>query len=283
MAELLKGAPVAAALDEKTREAVHLLKIRDVRPTLGILRVGERPDDTAYESAAVRRCEKLGIEVRRVSLPEDVKQGALLAQIARLNSDDNVHGVLMFRPLPVQLDEEEACAALMTSKDLDGVTPGSAALLYTGAPGGFAPCTAEAVIALLEHYGVPLEGRRAVVVGRSLVIGKPVAMLLLEKNATVTVCHSRTRALPELTRRADIVVAALGRAESLTADCFAPGQTVVDVGINYSEERGKLVGDVDFDAVSGLVGAITPVPAGVGAVTTAVLAKHVVRAAGGML
>ena len=283
MAELLKGAPVAAALDEKTREAVHLLKIRGVRPTLGILRVGERPDDTAYESAAVRRCEKLGIEVRRVSLPEDVKQGALLAQIARLNSDDNVHGVLMFRPLPVQLDEEEACAALMTSKDLDGVTPGSAALLYTGAPGGFAACTAEAGIALLEHYGVPLEGRRAVVVGRSLVIGKPVAMLLLEKNATVTVCHSRTRALPELTRRADIVVAALGRAESLTADCFAPGQTVVDVGINYSEERGKLVGDVDFDAVSGIVGAITPVPAGVGAVTTAVLAKHVVRAAGGML
>ena len=128
-----------------------------------------------------------------------------------------------------------------------------------------------------------VEGRRAVVVGRSLVIGKPVAMLLLEKNATVTVCHSRTRALPELTRRADIVVAALGRAESLTADCFAPGQTVVDVGINYSEERGKLVGDVDFDAVSGLVAAITPVPAGVGAVTTAVLAKHVVRAAGGVL
>ena len=283
MAEILKGAAAAAALDEKTAEAVHLLKIRGITPTLGILRVGERPDDVAYERAAVKRCEKLGIAVRLVTLPATVMQGALMAQIAMLNSDSNVHGVLMFRPLPAQLDEVSACEALMPVKDVDGITSGSAAALYTGAGKGFAPCTAEAVIALLEHYGVVIEGKNAVIVGRSLVIGRPVSMLMLAKHATVTVCHSRTRNLAELTRRADIVIAAIGKTESLTADCFAPGQVVIDVGINYSESKRKLVGDVDFDAVAPLVGAISPVPAGVGAVTTAILAKHVVLAAGGIV
>ncbi len=283
MAEILKGAAAAAALDEKTAEAVHLLKIRGITPTLGILRVGERPDDVAYERAAVKRCEKLGIAVRLVTLPAAVMQGALMAQIAMLNSDSNVHGVLMFRPLPAQLDEVSACEALMPVKDVDGITSGSAAALYTGAGKGFAPCTAEAVIALLEHYGVVIEGKNAVIVGRSLVIGRPVSMLMLAKHATVTVCHSRTRNLAELTRRADIVIAAIGKTESLTADCFAPGQVVIDVGINYSESKRKLVGDVDFDAVAPLVGAISPVPAGVGAVTTAILAKHVVLAAGGIV
>lgn len=206
-----------------------------------------------------------------------------MAQIAMLNSDSNVHGVLMFRPLPAQLDEVSACEALMPVKDVDGITSGSAAALYTGAGKGFAPCTAEAVIALLEHYGVVIEGKNAVIVGRSLVIGRPVSMLMLAKHATVTVCHSRTRNLAELTRRADIVIAAIGKTESLTADCFAPGQVVIDVGINYSESKRKLVGDVDFDAVAPLVGAISPVPAGVGAVTTAILAKHVVLAAGGIV
>ena len=283
MAEILKGAAAAAALDEKTAEAVHLLKIRGITPTLGILRVGERPDDVAYERAAVKRCEKLGIAVRLVTLPATVMQGALMAQIAMLNSDSNVHGVLMFRPLPAQLDEVSACEALMPVKDVDGITSGSAAALYTGAGKGFAPCTAEAVIALLEHYGVVIEGKNAVIVGRSLVIGRPVSMLMLAKHATVTVCHSRTRNLAELTRRADIVIAAIGKTESLTADCFAPGQVGIDVGINYSESKRKLVGDVDFDAVAPLVGAISPVPAGVGAVTTAILAKHVVLAAGGIV
>ena len=282
MALILKGAPAAAALDNETLKAVHLLKIRGITPTLGILHVGDRPDDMAYEAAAVRRCEKLGIETKLVSLPADVKQGALMAQIARLNSNERIHGVLMFRPLPSHLDERAACAALMPCKDVDGITPESASMLYTGSGGGFAPCTAEAVIALLEHYGIGLDGKNAVVVGRSLVIGRPVSMLLLARNATVTVCHSRTRGLPELTRRADIVVTALGKAESLTADCFMPGQIVVDVGINYSKEKQRLVGDVHFEAVEPIVGAVSPVPAGVGAVTTAILAKHVAAAAGGM-
>lgn len=283
MAEILKGAPVAAALDERTSAAVQTLKARGVTPTLAIVRVGERPDDVAYERAAVKRCGKLGIDAKLVTLPQDVMQGALAAQLARLNADNSVHGVLMFRPLPPQLDESAACEALMSAKDVDGITCGSAAALYTGRGQGFAPCTAEAVIALLKHYGVKLSGSRAVVVGRSLVIGRPVAMLLMRADATVTVCHSKTENLSEITRGADIVVAALGRAESLGAECFAPGQVVVDVGINYSEAKGRLVGDVDFDAVQPLVGAVTPVPAGVGSVTTAVLARHVTIAAGGSL
>lgn len=281
MAELLRGSAAADALDERTAQAVRELKARGLRPALAILRVGERPDDVAYERAAVKRCEKLGIATRLVTLPGDVMQGALLAQIARLNADEGVHGVLMFRPLPPQLDESEACEALASYKDVDGITAGSAAALYTGVGEGFAPCTAEAVIALLRHYGVELDGRNVAVVGRSLVIGRPVSMLLMRANATVTMCHSHTRQLADITRRADIVVAALGRAESLGAEYFSPGQTVVDVGINYSDAKGKLVGDVDFDAVSPLAARISPVPAGVGSVTTAVLARHVVLAAGG--
>ena len=283
MAEILKGAPVAAALDEKSLRAVVELKARGVQPALAILRVGERPDDVAYERAAVKRCEKLGIVTKLVTLPGDVMQGALLAQIARLNSDEGIHGVLMFRPLPGQLNEAEACEALMPGKDMDGISSGSAAALYMGAGAGFAPCTAEAVLSLLEHYGVELEGKNAVVVGRSLVIGRPVSMLLMRKNATVTICHSHTRGLAEICARADIVVAALGKTRALTSQYFSPGQVVVDVGINYSEAEQKLVGDVDYERVEPIVSAISPVPAGVGSVTTAILAKHVIQAAGGLL
>ena len=279
MAEILKGAPVANALTERLKESVNALRARGVTPTLAILRVGERADDLAYERGAMKRCDKIGIAVSSVTLPADVKQGALMAQIARLNSDSAINGVLMFRPLPPQLDEVAACEALLPAKDLDGITSGSAAALYSGAGAGFAPCTAEAVVALLKHYGVEIFGKNVAVVGRSLVIGRPVSMLLLGENATVTMCHSRTRDLAGVTRRADIVVAAMGKAEMLGAEYFTPGQTVIDVGINYSEAKGKLVGDVDFDAVEPIVAAITPVPAGVGSVPTAVLASHVVRAA----
>lgn len=279
MAEILKGAPVANALTERLKESVNALRARAVTPTLAILRVGERADDLAYERGAMKRCDKIGIAVSSVTLPADVKQGALMAQIARLNSDSTINGILMFRPLPPQLDEAAACEALLPAKDLDGITSGSAAALYSGTGTGFAPCTAEAVVALLKHYGVELSGKNVAVVGRSLVIGRPVSMLLLGENATVTMCHSRTRDLASVIRRADIVVAAMGKAEVLGAEYFTPGQTVIDVGINYSEAKGKLVGDVDFDAVEPIVAAITPVPAGVGSVTTAVLASHVVSAA----
>lgn len=283
MARILKGAPVAEALDKKTAQAMEALKRRGIDPALGILRVGERADDLAYERAAVKRFEKLGMAVRLVNLPESVKHGALLAQIAKLNSDNGIHGVLMFRPLPKHLDECDACEALVPTKDVDGITRISAAALYTGAAGGFAPCTAEAVVALLEHYGVELAGKNVVVVGRSLVIGRPAAMLLMHRDATVTICNSHTAEIEKITSGADIVVAAIGKAEALGSGCFSPGQVVVDVGINYSAAREKLVGDVDFDAVEPIVGAITPVPSGVGSVTTAVLARHVVLAAGGSI
>lgn len=278
MAEILKGAPVAAALDGKTAEAVAGLAARGITPTLAILRVGERHDDVAYETAAVKRCAKLGIATRLVTLGADVMQGALTAQIARLNADAGVHGVLMFRPLPGHLDEAAACEGLMTAKDVDGITTGSAAAVYTDSGAGFAPCTAEAVIALLEHYGVELSSKRAAVIGRSLVIGKPVSMLLQARNATVTMCHTKTVDTAAICREADIVVAAAGRAGIVTADYANPGQIVVDVGINALPD-GEITGDVDFEAVEPLVKAITPVPGGVGSVTTAVLCKHVIEAA----
>ena len=208
--------------------------------------------------------------MKQVILPDDVTQEALLAAINDLNEDDAVHGVLMFRPLPKHLNENEACEALAPEKDVDGITRGSMASIYSGKGAGFAPCTAESCIEILKYNNVEMSGKRAVVIGRSLVIGKPVAMLLMANNATVTVCHSRTKDMPSVVKEADIVIACLGRAEMITADYFTPGQIVLDVGINWSEEKNKLVGDVAFDVVEPIVDAITPVPCGVGSGTTAV-------------
>ena len=279
MAELLKGAPVARALTEELGARVATLLARGVTPGLAMLRVGERPDDLSYERAALRRCEKVGIAVRRVTLPADCTQAELERAIRDVNADPSVHGCLMFRPLPAALDERAACAALDVAKDVDGVTAGSLAGVFAGEPVGFPPCTAEAVLQLLRHHGVALDGADVVVVGRSLVIGRPVSMLLQAANATVTMCHTRTRDLAAKCKAADIVVVAAGHMGIFGADCAASGQVVVDVGINWDEKNNKLAGDVDFEAVEPIVGAITPVPGGIGAVTTACLAKHVVEAA----
>ena len=279
MAELLKGAPVARALTEELGVRVAALLARGVTPGLAILRVGERPDDLSYERAALKRCEKVGIAVRRVALPADCAQAELERAIRDVNADPAVHGCLMFRPLPASLDERAACAALDVAKDVDGVTAGSLAGVFAGEPVGFPPCTAEAVLQLLRHHGVALDGADVVVVGRSLVIGRPVSMLLQAANATVTMCHTHTRDLAAKCAAADVVVVAAGPAGPFGAPCARPGQVVVDVGINWDEDARRLVGDVDFDAVEPIVGAITPVPGGVGSVTTACLAKHVVEAA----
>lgn len=279
MAMLLKGAPAASALDEKTAAKIAALNEKGVTPCLAMLKVGEDAGAASYEKGAVKRCAKLGIEVKSVALSETATQAELEAEIEKLNADGAVHGILMFRPLPKDFDEGRACEMILPSKDVDGVTAGSSAAVYSGVGDGFAPCTAESCIEMLHHYGVKLEGKNAVVVGRSLVIGRPVSMLLMRENATVTVCHSRTKNMAETVRRADIVVAALGKAEALDGDCFSEGQTVIDVGINFSEEKGKLVGDVDFAAAEPVVAAISPVPLGVGSMTTAVLAAHVVAAA----
>ena len=279
MAEMLSGTPVAAAITEALLPRAEALKQRGVIPCLALLRVGERTDDLAYERASVSRCAKTGIAVRQFVLPADVSQAVLMQTIAGINRDASIHGCLMFRPLSAHLDEAAACAALDPQKDVDGITAASMALVYSGAGVGFAPCTAQSCMELLRYYGVDIAGKRVAVVGRSLVIGKPVAMLLTAADATVTLCHSKSPDLPETVRAADLAVVAVGRAEALGRECFRPGQTVLDVGINWSAARQKLVGDVDFDAVSQLVAAITPVPSGVGSVTAAVLCKHVIEAA----
>ncbi len=248
-------------------------------PKLAIVRVGEREDDLSYERGALKRCEKVGIEVERIVLAAGADRGALMAAIARVNDDASIHGCLMFRPLPAGLDEAAASAALDPAKDVDCMTPGSLLATLAGRGTGFAPCTAEAVVAVLDHYGVELDGAEVAVAGRSLVIGRPVAALLTARNATVTTCHTHTRDLAGTCRRADVVVAAVGHARTLGGDAFRPGQTVIDVGINWDEAAGRLVGDVDFDAAEPVVRAITPVPRGVGSVTTAILARHAIEAA----
>ena len=279
MAELLKGGPVARAITEDLASRAAALKAAGVAPRLAIVRVGEREDDLSYERGALKRCEKVGIEARRVLLPGDCSQEELLRVVRELNDDASVHGILLFRPLPDQLDEAEVARALDPAKDVDCMTPSSLLHTLTGMGEGFAPCTAEAVLAILDHYEVPLEGVRVAVVGRSLVIGKPVSLMLQVRNATVTMCHTRTHDLASELKRADVIVAAAGHAGTVGAECVSPGQVVVDVGINWDERAGKLVGDVDFDAVEPVVGAITPVPGGVGAVTTSILAKHVIESA----
>jgi methylenetetrahydrofolate dehydrogenase (NADP+)/methenyltetrahydrofolate cyclohydrolase len=278
LTEIWKGAPVAAALNEKTRIQCEKLKGQGIFPTLAIVRVGQREDDLSYERGVKKRCEAVGVGVRQYVLDAAATQEEVLGVIQEVNADENVHGCLLFRPLPRPLEENEICAALDRDKDVDGITEESLAGVFTGSGVGFAPCTAQAVVEILDYYGVNLTGKRVTVVGRSLVVGKPAAMLLDRKNATVTMCNSRTQNLPDLCREAEVLVVAMGKRGAIGGACFRPGQIVVDVGIHVNEE-GKLCGDVRTDEAQGIAAAITPVPGGVGAVTTAVLVRNVVRSA----
>ena len=278
MAVLLKGAEVVSALNERIRAEADALKARGAAPALAIVRVGNRPDDAAYERGALKRAETVGVAVRQIALPETVSEEALLGEIGKINADASIHGCLILRPLPRHIDDRRVRAALLPEKDVDGITDGSLAGVFTGAKRGFPPCTARACIEMLDYYGVETQGRTAVVIGRSLVVGKPVAMMLLQRNATVTVCHTKTADMPSVTRRADILIAAAGRAGMVGAAHVCAGQTVLDVGVNFTPE-GNMVGDVDFAAVAPVVGAISPVPGGVGTVTASVLMAHVVEAA----
>lgn len=278
MADLLLGKPVADAMAADIVARAKALTASGKQPTLAIVRVGERPDDLTYERSAMKRADACGIAVKQFVLPADASTDVVLAAVATVNSDDSIHGCLLFRPLPEGIDEQAVCNALDPAKDIDGITRGSLATLLAGTGEGFAPCTAAACIDILDHYGIDPQGKKAVVLGRSLVIGKPVALMLLARNATVTVCHSRTQDLTSAVRDADIVVCATGRARAYGADLFAPGQTVLDVGINFDDE-GNLCGDADFDAVESVVSAITPVPRGVGSVTTVAMLRNVVIAA----
>ncbi len=279
MAILLRGKPVADAIGESLRPRIASLAEAGVTPTLAIIRVGEREDDLSYERGAQKRFDGLGLRIRHITLDEACSQDDLMCAIERVDDDRGIHGCLLMRPLPEHLDEAAACQALHPDKDVDGITEGSLFALFAGQRRGFAPCTADACIKLLEHYGYQLEGAEATVVGRSMVIGKPVAMLLLNANATVRITHTRTKELDAACRQADILVVACGQARAIGMDAVRTGQVVVDVGINWDAEDERLVGDVAFDEVEPVVDAITPVPGGVGSVTTAVLAEHVVTAA----
>ena len=278
MAKQLLGKEVNASLNERIKAQVAELQTKGVNPTLGIIRVGENPSDISYEKGATKRCETLGVACEKILLPEDVSQEELLAVIDKVNKDDRIHGVLLFRPLPKHLNQAVIENALDPAKDVDCMTDGSMSGVFTGKKVGFPPCTPQACMEILDHYGIDCTGKKAVVIGRSLVVGKPAAMMLIKKNATVTVCHTRTVDMPSVTREADIIIVAAGRAGVVGADYVKPGQIVIDVGINMNDE-GKLCGDVDYAAVEPIVEAITPVPGGVGSVTTSVLVGHVVEAA----
>jgi len=279
MADILKGADVVDVLNKEMSTNIETLRSRGITATLAIVRVGERPDDISYEKTATKRCESVGVKVKNIILPADVKQDTLMRHILDLDDDDSVHGVLLFRPLPSHLSDDAVRSVLKPEKDIDGITDGSLAGVFTGSGSGFAPCTAQACMEILDHYNIDCKGKRAVIIGRSLVVGKPVAMMLMGRNATITVCHTRTVDIEAVARNAEILIVAAGQMEGLTKDYFSPGQIVIDVGINWNDEKGKLCGDVKFEDAEPIVSAITPVPGGVGTVTTSVLVSHVVEAA----
>ena len=288
MAKLLLGKEVTDALNANLQTRTAALREKGIVPTLGIIRVGADPSDLSYEKGATKRAELVGVEVKKFELPADATKEDVLAVIDQVNADDSIHGVLMFRPLPKHLkaDQDEICNRLAAAKDVDCMTDLSNAGVFTGKKLGFAPCTPQACMEILDYYGIDCKGKNAVVIGRSLVVGKPAAMMLMGKNATVTVCHTKTVNTAEICKNADIIVSAAGVLNSLTADYVRPGQVVIDVSINWDENKpnakggkGAIAGDAKFDEVAAIVDAITPVPGGVGSVTTSVLMKHVVEAA----
>ena len=278
MAKQLLGKEVNAQLNERIKADVAALKEKGIEPTLGIIRVGEREDDLSYERGATKRCETLGVSYKKYVLPVEASQEDVLRVIDEVNKDPQIHGVLLFRPLPKHLDEEKIINALAPEKDVDGITDGSLAGVFAGKALGYAPCTPSACMEILDHYGIDPTGKKCVVIGRSLVVGKPAAMMLLKKNGTVTVCHTRTQDMPSVVKEADIVIVAAGRAGVVGGEYLRAGQIVLDVGINMGPD-GKLCGDVNYAEAEPIVDAITPVPGGVGSVTTSVLLAHVVDAA----
>lgn len=278
VAKLLEGKPVTASLKEKQQAAVADLKSQGIAPTLGIIRVGEREDDIAYEKGAIKRAEGVGVAVKVMALPADATQDDLLNLIGSVNEDKNIHGALLFRPLPKHMGDEVVRNALAAEKDIDGIGDGSMVGVFTGTGKGFAPCTAQACMEILNYYGYKLKGKKVTVIGRSLVIGKPVAMMLMAEHATVTICHTRTVDMPAACRDAEVLIVAAGRAGVVGRDYFSSGQVVIDVGINF-DDSGKMCGDADFAAAEPIVEAITPVPGGVGTVTTSVLVGNVITAA----
>ena len=272
----LKGAEVSAKLKEQVLEMVAALG--GYVPTAAIVRVGERPDDLSYEKGVIKKIASFGMQAKTFEFPEDISQDLFLEEFKKINADDSIDGILLFMPLPKHMNGKMFEAAIDPAKDLDGISPVNRAKVFAGEQDGYAPCTAEAVIEVLKAFEIPMAGKRAVVVGRSMVVGRPLSMLFLKENATVTVCHTKTADLKAECKRAEILVAAAGKAGMLDKDYVADGAVVIDVGINV-DENGKLCGDVKWDGLDEAASAATPVPGGVGAVTTAVLCKHLAQAA----
>ncbi|MDA8211680.1 MAG: bifunctional 5,10-methylenetetrahydrofolate dehydrogenase/5,10-methenyltetrahydrofolate cyclohydrolase [Clostridia bacterium] len=279
MAERLVGKAVADAMKEELAKKVAGLKEKGITPKLGIIRVGARPDDLYYEGGAKKTCESIGMAYEVFEYPADIQQGDFEQAVAEVGANKDVHGILMFAPLPKHLDERKIRALIPVEKDVDCLTLGSAAKVFADDLTGFPPCTPTACMDILHYYNIPIKGRKCVVLGRSLVVGKPVAMLLLREHGTVTICHSRTENLPDVCKDADILIAAVGRAKMVKANFVKPGQVVIDVGINEDPDNpGKYCGDVDYAEVEPIVEKITPVPGGVGSVTTVVLCKQTIMA-----
>ena len=279
MAEVLKGKPVADAMKKELAEKVETLKAKGITPKLGIIRVGARPDDLFYEGGAKKTCDTIGMDYEVFEYPEDINQADFEKAVTEVGADKSVNGILMFAPLPKHLDDRKIRALIPVEKDVDCLTLGGAAKVFADDLTGFPPCTPTACMDMLHFYDIPIKGKRCVVLGRSLVVGKPVAMLLLREHGTVTLCHSRTVDLDKVCQEAEILIAAVGRAKMVKANFVKPGQIVIDVGINEDPDNpGKYCGDVDFNEVEPIVDRITPVPAGVGSVTTSVLCKQTIMA-----
>ena len=278
MSILMKGADVAKTMKEDLTGEARRLKDRGILPSLTIVRVGARPDDLAYERGARKRMEMIGIECKVVELPETITQAEFEKTFFKINEDPKVHGILLFRPLPGHLDEGPVVSRINPLKDVDCMCPVNIAKVFSGDETGHAPCTPEAVMEMLDYYKIDQKGKKVTVIGRSMVVGKPLSMMLLKRHATVTICHTRTKDLTATCREAEILVAAAGKARMVTADMVGDGAVVVDVGINV-DDKGNLCGDVDFEAAEPATSYISPVPRGVGSVTSSVLAKHVLKAA----
>lgn len=273
---VLKGAEVSAKIKEEVQELLE--KLEGQVPKLAIVRVGEKPDDLSYERGAMKKLASFGLRAQSYAFSADISNEEFKQEFKKINEDSDVTGILLLRPLPKQICQSDIENMIVPKKDLDGISPANIAKVFAGDVNGFAPCTAEAVVEVLKANAVEITGKRAVIVGRSMVVGKPLAMLLMKENATVTVCHTRTVNLPEVCREGEILVAAAGKAKMMNGDYVGQGAVVIDVGINVDED-GKLCGDVDFQSIQEKAAMATPVPGGVGAVTTAVLARHLVQAA----
>ena len=278
MAVIMKGSEVSSRMKEMLLAKVSEFKQNGISPALAVVRVGNKPDDAVYERSILKRFNPLGIDVKVHELPESISQADFDAEFMVLNDDPKIHGILLFQPLPEGLDSRYVRVHMNPLKDIDGMSPLNEARIFEGDLEGFAPCTASAVMTVLAQYGYDPAGKNVVIVGRSMVIGRPLSMLMLRANATVTVCHSRTQNLPEVCRRADILVAAVGHARMITPEYVTKRSVVVDVGID-TDMDGNLCGDLDFERVEPIVQAVTPVPGGVGAVTTSVLAENLLKAA----